>query len=109
MGQEPTLLTSIEAFVQNPFFGLAVAIVLTVVGSKLTANASGLLLTIAWLLASVSLFRTVPIKDQKIIPRILWTTLASVVGLALYKLDTWNPQVVPSAAQPSALDTPRSP
>lgn len=93
------MLQFFETLLLNPLFGLFAALVLTVIGTKLTATASDGLLIAAWCLFILSVFRTAPISHQTIIPRSLATMLcASIAGLALLWLSGWQPASPTSAA-----------
>ena len=95
------MVTAIEAFLANPFVGLAGAIVLTVVGWKLNADASDWLLAMAWFLATISLFRIPLVQRQVLIARVLWTMFgASLIGLGLHQIATWNPLRTEATAAP---------
>lgn len=77
-----------------PMVGLAVAIVLTVVGARLTTNSANGLLIVAWVIAIASIFVMPFVAKLEVIPRILWTALfASVTGLILYQL-RWTEPVI---------------
>jgi hypothetical protein len=81
-----------------PMVGLAVAIVLTVIGARLTTNSANGLLIAAWFLATASIFVLPFVARLDVIPRILWTALfASVAGLGLYQLRWTDPVIVVSS------------
>jgi hypothetical protein len=87
-----------------PMVGLAVAIVLTVIGARLTTNSANGLLIAAWVLATASIFILPFVAKLDVIPRILWTALfASVAGLVLYQLRWTDPVIlVSSKAEPQS-------
>ena len=83
-----------EAFLLDPITGLGAALVLTVIGWKLNADAADWVLFGAWCLFSVSIFRTAPISHQAIIQRALLTLLfSSAIGLGLSWLAGWKPAI----------------
>jgi hypothetical protein len=83
-----------EAFLLNPLLGLAIAIVLTVIGAKLTVGSSDLLLVLAWIFFAVSVYRTPPISHQVFIQRMLLVALLScLAGLGLRWLSGWRAPV----------------
>ncbi len=93
-----------------PTLGLAVAVVLTVIGARLTAVAANLMLAAAWTLATISIYALPFLARVHFIPRILWTLLfASIAGLGLYQLRWSGPSIVasskttPQPAPPIAL------
>jgi hypothetical protein len=86
------IMRPIEAFAANPFFGLCVALVLVVIGTKLSTQGEQVVLLIAWCLFVLSVFRAYPISKQVLGPRILLTLLiSSVVGLGLFSIIGWRP------------------
>lgn len=86
-----------------PMVGLAVAIVLTVIGARLTTNSANGLLIAAWIFAGVSIFVLPFVANLDVIPRILWTALfASVTGLGLYELRWTDPIAVSSHTEPQS-------
>jgi len=81
-----------------PMVGLAVAIVLTVIGARLTTNSANGLLIAAWVLATASIFVLPFVAQLDVIPRILWTAMfASVTGLGLYQLRWAEPVIAVSS------------
>jgi hypothetical protein len=89
-------MRSLEAFLLNPFVGLAMAFILIVIGWKLNTAGANWLLIVSWGLVAVSVFRTPPIAQQVFIQRGLWTLLiASCVGLGLCWLSGWQPPKEP--------------
>lgn len=85
-------MRSAEMLVANPFFGLGVALVLVVIGTKLSTQGEQIILIVAWGLFFLSVLRTPPVSRQGWIPRVLATTLlSSVVGLGLCWLSGWRP------------------
>src|SRR5438309_9050873 len=82
----------LENFLLNSIVGLAVAIVLLVIGFLLKARGVTILLVFAWILLAISLFRSRPFSAQILIPRILLTSLIlSGLGLGFYLLVGWRP------------------
>src|SRR6202142_1072834 len=85
-------MRSIEVFLSNPFFGLFVALVLVVIGIRLSTNGEQVILAIAWCLFFLSVLRTPPISRQDWIPRIFLTlAMSSFVGLGLCCIAGWRP------------------
>ncbi|MEA2165862.1 MAG: hypothetical protein QOK37_3989 [Thermoanaerobaculia bacterium] len=76
----------IEKFLALPFVTLAVGLVLLVVGWRVSSDLAGsLVLVVAWMLLSLSIYRFIGLPT---IPRMLLTMLlAGALGLALYYLD----------------------
>lgn len=85
-------MRSIEMFVGNPLFGLCAALVLVVVGTKLSTQGEQVILIVAWSLFVLSVFRTSPISKQDWLPRLLVTSaFASIAGLGLCLMTGWRP------------------
>jgi hypothetical protein len=106
----PSVLTVVETFISNPLFGLAVALVLTVIGWKLNTDASNWLLLVAWALTIVSIYRTNPVSRQPFIAKVLLTMFfGSIVGLGLYKLSGWQPNQAKEIADEVAKRLPSTP
>jgi hypothetical protein len=79
------MLVSIQNWFNLPTIGLAIALILTVIGGRLTTSGANTLLLVGWVLAGVSLFWFPLLKRLPWIPRSLCTMLlASVLGLILY-------------------------
>lgn len=100
--------STIQDWLALPTFGLAVAIVLTVIGARLTANSANALLIAAWVLATASICALPFVAKLDVIPRILWTALfASVAGLGLYQLRWIDPaSMVASKAESQSIAHP---
>jgi len=92
-----------EAVVGSPVFGIALALVLTVIGARMTSGASDLLLLAALLLLAVSIYRTPPLSHQAFGPRLCITlAIAGVVGVVFYLLTGWR--TAPPPHQQKAQD-----
>lgn len=77
----------IQDWLALPTLGLAIALVVTVIGARLTADSANLTLGLAWILATISIFTMPSIAQSNLIPRILYTLLfSSMAGLGLYQL-----------------------
>lgn len=75
-----------------PTLGLAVALVLTVIGARLTVSMANRILLLAFCLATVSVYELPPLARLEIVPRLLWACLvASIMGLLLFQLK-WSPE-----------------
>ena len=83
----------IENLVLNPWFTYAAALVLVVVGIKVTNQSSILMVLVAaGVLFALSIFRTPPVSNQSFGPRALITlAISSVIGLGLCWLYGWRP------------------
>jgi hypothetical protein len=91
-GYNLQIMRSIEAFAANPLFGLCVALVLVVIGTKLSTEGEQIILIIAWCLFVLSVFRTRPISEQVVVPRILLALfVSSIAGLGLCLITGWRP------------------
>jgi hypothetical protein len=78
---------AVQTFLSNPWVGYALGVLLIVWQFKMNQTWSNLMLIAAVLLLIVSAFRTPPIDQQEIVPRILWTALfAVIVSLVAYYL-----------------------
>lgn len=100
------IVETVEKLLLNPFAGLAMALVLVVIGWKLNTSVSNWVLILAWIFFAISIFRTPPISQQVFIQRALWTMLfSSVIGLGLCALAGWQPNKVSESksATPSFL------
>lgn len=99
------MLSSFTVWLALPLVGLAVAIVLTVVGARLTSNTANGLLIAAWILCTLSIFVLPYVAKLDIIPRFLWTILiAAVTGLCLYQLRWPDPVAVTETSAPSSAN-----
>lgn len=75
----------IQAFILNPWVGFAFATLVVVASYKMNATGANILLVAAWAIFVASAFRTSPIAEQAITPRLLYTALFAVVtGLIIY-------------------------
>ena len=60
-----------EEFLKNPFINLALAFVLIVVGMRSGVVVEHVLLTIAWVISTISAYRAAPISLQPPIPSVV--------------------------------------
>lgn len=98
------MVSRFQRWLGLPTLGLAIALVVTVIGARLTTDSANLLLGIAWILATISLFSIPSIGQLNIIPRILCTLLfSSIVGLALHQLK-WEDSASISQSNPTKND-----
>ncbi len=106
-----------EGFIGNPIVSLALGIILTIWGTKMTAptHANAALIG-AWLLFGVALYRTPMILQQSIVPRgLTMMACAGVAGLAMY-WSLWTataslpppPALAPPPAQAPVVGVPFS-
>jgi hypothetical protein len=83
-----------QAFVSNPWFGVVLTFVLTVLGAvaawRMTASIANGLLIAAWVSCIVYVFFTAPLPSESL-PRILSTVLvAAIFGLVIYYSPFWT-------------------
>ncbi|WP_155969991.1 hypothetical protein [Nitrospira japonica] len=94
--------STIQNWLALPTLGLAIALVVTVIGARLTTDSANILLAVAWILATISIFTIPPITQSDLIPRILYTLLlSSAVGLGLYQLRWVEPTPPTTLIKPS--------
>ena len=75
-------MRSVETLLVNPLFGLFVALVLVVIGPKLSPRAEAWILTAALCLLAFSVFRVPVVLKQDLIPTLLFTlAVSSLVGM----------------------------
>jgi hypothetical protein len=88
-----------QQFVSNIWVQLAIALILLVLGWRMTPTGANAVLLIAWAILAACVYRGPGILELDIIPRVLITGCAAcIVGLAIY-YTLWTKNAI---AQPSA-------
>ena len=75
----------LQDYATKPWVGFAFGIIVLILGWKMRATWANKFLVVAWLIFTISAYRTSLLSGQSVLPRVLWVALGgATLGLLIY-------------------------